>query len=118
MKIKFYCYPTCSTCKAAKKFLDTNNIEYDVIDIKKTPPTSSEIENYHQQSDRTMKQIFNTSGNSYRALNLKDTFDNYSDQEKYDLLSKDGMLIKRPILVTQQRAFFGFKPDEWQSILK
>ncbi len=117
MKVKLYCYPRCSTCKKSENYLKEKGISYEYIDIKKNPPTLTEISDFHQQSQLPIKRFFNTSGNSYRALNLSKTMDQYSETELYELLSKDGMLIKRPILIINEEfAGVGFKESEWDSL--
>lgn len=94
-----YQYPNCSTCKKALKELETLGVSVETIDIKKNPPTAEVIELWMKESSYTVKQFFNTSGQSYRALGLKDRIDNLSPAEAAQLLASDGMLIKRPILV-------------------
>ena len=112
MNIQFICYPRCSTCKDAQKFLNAKGIDFTTQDIKDNPPTKEALKHYHQLSGLPLKRLFNTSGNSYRELGLKDTFDSLTEDEAYELLSKDGMLIKRPIFVFEDKVYFGFKKDE------
>lgn len=113
MKTLFICYPKCSTCQKAKKFLLANEVEFEERDIKTETPSAKELKEYHLKSGLSLKQLFNTSGNSYRELGLKDTFDSLTPEEAYELLSKDGMLIKRPILVRGDKVNFGFKEEKW-----
>ena len=113
MKTLFICYPQCSTCQKAKKFLLTNEIEFEERNIKTETPSAQELKEYHLKSGLNLKQLFNTSGNSYRELGLKDTFDSLTPEEAYVLLAKDGMLIKRPILVHGDKVNFGFKEENW-----
>ena len=117
MSLKFYCYPNCSTCRNAHKYLQEKGIDVEMIDIKKTPPTAKELEAYHKQSGLDLKKFFNTSGNSYRELGLKDTFHQHMEHELYDMLSQDGMLIKRPILVGDDFVLVGFKPEQYDEVL-
>ncbi|OFI50046.1 arsenate reductase family protein [Floricoccus tropicus] len=95
----FYCYSKCSTCKKAKKQLDDAGIKYESIDLKENPPKADLILSWINESGLDKKKFFNTSGIKYRELGLKDKIDKMTDQEAADLLSTDGMLIKRPILL-------------------
>lgn len=95
----FYCYSKCSTCKKAKKQLDDAGIKYESIDLKENPPKADLILSWINESGLDKKKFFNTSGIKYRELELKDKIDEMTDQEAADLLSTDGMLIKRPILL-------------------
>lgn len=95
----FYQYPKCTTCKRAKKELDQLGLDYQAIDIKENPPQVSILRDLLENSDIKLKQLFNTSGNSYRQLGLKDKFDSLTVDQALELLAADGMLIKRPILV-------------------
>lgn len=109
MNIKFYGYPACSTVKKAQKYLEEKGAILEYINIKETPPSVEELITIHSESNLPLKRLFNTSGNSYKALNLKDTFDTYSDDQLYTLLSEDGMLIKRPIIIGTGFTLIGFK---------
>lgn len=95
----FYEYPKCSTCRAAKAELQALGLTFEAIDIKATPPTASQLKEWMEMTGLELKKYFNTSGNSYRALGLKDRFDQLSVEEALDLLAQDGMLIKRPLLI-------------------
>lgn len=117
MSIQFYCYPKCSTCAKARKFLEAHHIEVEEIHIKENPPKQSQLKEYHKKSDVKLKGMFNTSGESYRKYNLKENFDHMSQDAAYHLLSLDGMLIKRPILVLEDHVLFGFKEDQWKEKL-
>ena len=97
--ITFYHYPKCSTCKRAKAELDQMGVSYQAIDLKENPPSAQTLGELLASSDYKLKQLFNTSGNSYRALGLKDKFDTLTQEEALELLANDGMLIKRPLLV-------------------
>ncbi len=111
------CYPRCSTCKKAQVFLDEHKISYTYRDIKEENPTKEELRRFFEQSGLPIKRFFNTSGQLYRALNIKDKLPTLSDDEALDLLSRDGMLVKRPILVTEDRVLVGFRLAEWEEAL-
>ncbi|QVK17335.1 arsenate reductase family protein [Mycoplasmatota bacterium] len=114
---QFYCYTKCSTCKKAQKYLDERNIPYEIIDIKSAKFTNSDIKNFHQRSGKDIRKLFNTSGNVYKELKLKDKIKDMTIDECYDLLSTNGMLIKRPILVTDYKVYIGFKEDEYGALM-
>lgn len=97
--ILFYEYPKCSTCRAAKAELKSLGVTFEAIDIKATPPSSSQLKDWMQATGLDLKKYFNTSGNSYRELGLKDRFASLTEAEALDLLANDGMLIKRPLLI-------------------
>lgn len=111
--MKFICLKTCSTCKKAKKFLDDHKIAYDLIDIKTQNPSIDDLKKYQKLSGLKLKSFFNTSGQKYRDLNLKDRLDEMSDEEMLKLLESDGMLVKRPLLVGEDFCLVGFKEDKW-----
>ncbi len=111
-------YPKCSTCKKAKKWLDDNQFIYTDRDIKTENPTADELREWHKKSGMPLKRFFNTSGNLYKELGLKDKLLNMSEEEQYQLLATDGMLVKRPVLVTETKVFTGFKEDQWSELLK
>jgi transcriptional regulator, spx/mgsR family len=110
-------YPKCTTCKKAKKFLDDHGISYTDRDIKSENPTAEEIAAWYPQSGKKLERFFNTSGLVYRNNNYKDLLPTLSDDEKLALLATDGMLVKRPILVTDTVVLVGFKEDEWRAAL-
>ena len=112
--MEFIEYSKCSTCKKAKKFLDDNNIKYVDRAIKENTPTCEEISLWVNKFSIPIKKLFNTSGVKYRELNLKEKLDCMSDDEKIKLLSSDGMLIKRPLLVSDDVVLIGFKEKEWK----
>ncbi len=114
--IKFVCYPKCSTCKKAQSFLDDNGIKYEVRDIKTDNPTYEEIKSWYEKSGLPLKKFFNTSGLVYRSLNLKDKLDTMSEDEQLKLLATDGMLVKRPIAVTDNTVLVGFNADKWNAL--
>ena len=113
----FLCYPKCTTCQKAKKWLDEHNIEYTLRDIKIDNPTEAELRKWHELSGLPLKKFFNTSGNSYKALGLSKRLPEISEDEQFALLSNDGMLVKRPILVTSDKVLTGFKEEEWNAAL-
>ena len=117
MSVLFIEYPKCSTCQKAKKWLQENNIEFEDRHILEQTPTAQELEKWIKQSNKEIKSWFNTSGLKYRELNLKEKLPTISDEEKIELLTSDGMLIKRPILVIDNKVLVGFKPDEWKYTL-
>jgi len=110
-------YPKCSTCQKAKKWLNKNNIEIEDRHIVEEVPTKNELEKWIKLSGKEIKKWFNTSGLKYKELNLKEKLPNMSDKEKIELLSSNGMLIKRPILVTDNIVLIGFKQSEWEENL-
>lgn len=116
MKNIFIEYPKCSTCKNAKKWLEDNNIEFVYRNITEEIPTVKELTKWIERSGLDIKKWFNTSGLKYKELNLKDKLSNMSDKEKIELLSSDGMLIKRPVLVSDKGIFVGFKEDRWNAL--
>ncbi len=98
--MKLICYKRCTTCKSVEKMLDDKNISYELRDIKDENPTRDELKSWHEKTDYDIKRFFNTSGKIYREENLKDKLKEMTLDEKYDLLATDGMLVKRPILFT------------------
>jgi arsenate reductase len=106
-------YPKCTTCKKAKKWLDDNGISYTDRHIKEDNPTVDELKEWHRKSGLPLKRFFNTSGNLYKELQLKDKLPDMSEEEQYALLATDGMLVKRPIVVTEDVVLTGFKESEW-----
>lgn len=109
----FIQYPKCSTCKKAKKWLEENNIQFKERNIVIETPTAKELTQWIQKSGYDIKKWFNTSGLKYKELNLKDKLLNMTDKEKIELLASDGMLIKRPILITDKEILIGFKEEKW-----
>ena len=112
--IKFICYPRCTTCQKAKKWLDDNNVEYELRDIKLENPTREELKEWYKKSGLPLKKFFNTSGLLYKSLELKSKIPTMSEDEMLNLLSTDGMLVKRPILVSDTHVLVGFKEEEWK----
>ena len=114
MKYLFIEYPKCSTCQKAKKWLETNKIEFEDRHIIENTPTYEELEKWISQSNQDVKKFFNTSGLKYKELKLKEKLPNMSDSEKIELLASDGMLIKRPLLISDEAILIGFKEKEWE----
>ena len=114
--IKFICYPRCTTCQRAKVWLDSNNVEYELRDIKLDNPSRDELAEWYKMSGLSLKRFFNTSGLLYKSLGLKEKLADMSDEEMLDLLATDGMLVKRPILVGDGTVLVGFKEADWEKI--
>ena len=114
----FVNYPKCTTCTKAKKFLDANNIAYTSRHISEEQPTKEELALWAEKSGEDIKKFFNTSGKLYKEMNLKDRLKDMSYEEKLELLSTDGMLVKRPILVLEDKVLVGFKEEKWIEALK
>ena len=112
----FLCYPKCTTCQKAKTFLDEKGAEYHLRDIKLDNPTQEELTQWYRLSGLPLKKFFNTSGLVYKALSLKDKLATMTEEEQLALLATDGMLVKRPILVTEDAVRVGFRPAEWEKI--
>ena len=116
MKILFIEYPKCSTCQKAKKWLEQNNIEFDDRHILENNPTKEELKKWIKQSGYDIKKFFNTSGMKYKELNLKEKLPNMTDDEKIQILSTDGMLVKRPLIITDDLILVGFREKEWEQL--
>lgn len=114
----FVGYPKCSTSNKAQAWLDANNITYQFRHIKENNPTAQELKEWHEKSGLELKRFFNTSGLLYKEMKLKDRIPSMSDEEKYELLSSDGMLVKRPILIGDGFVLVGFKEAQWEEALK
>lgn len=110
-------YPKCTTCQKAKKWLDAQKVEYTDRHIKQENPTEEELKEWHKKSGLPLKRFFNTSGILYKEMGLKDKLASMSEEEQYALLATDGMLVKRPILVTEDSVLVGFKEKEWEERL-
>lgn len=111
-------YPKCTTCQKAKKWLQEQGVSFEERHIKEQNPTQEELKKWHERSGLDIKRFFNTSGMLYKEMKLKDRLPEMSLEEKYQLLSTDGMLVKRPILITKHGITTGFKPEEWEKLLK
>ncbi len=119
MENLFICYKKCSTCSRARKWLEENQIEFIERDIKEDNPTKEELTDWiSRREDLPIKRFFNTSGMKYRELNLKDKLEEMTQEEKIELLSTDGMLVKRPLLITEDSVLVAFKEEEWKDKLK
>ena len=116
MKALFICYPKCTTCKKAEKWLNEKGVTFDKRDISIDNPRVEELTDWHQKSGLPLKRFFNTSGQIYRNNGIKDRLPGMSDQDQYELLATDGMLVKRPILVCGDRVLVGFKEKEYEDL--
>ena len=115
--IKFICYPKCTTCQKAKKWLDDNKIEYAFRDIKEDNPSVEELTVWYKTSGLPLKNFFHPSGLLYKSMELKDKLPTMSEEEKLKLLATDGMLVKRPLVVGKEFVLVGFKESEWNEII-
>ena len=116
--LKIYCYPRCTTCQRATKYLDAKSVEYEYINIKENNPDKETLRLLWQKSGLELKKFFNTSGMLYRSMELKDKLPQMSDEEMIALLSTDGMLVKRPLLITESAVLVGFKETDWAKVLQ
>lgn len=114
MKTLFLEYPKCTTCKRAKKWLEENNIDFEDRHIVEQNPSKEELKEFYKKSGLTINKFFNTSGIKYRELGLKDVVKTASEEELLDILATDGMLVKRPLVITDDKVLVGFKEDKWQ----
>lgn len=118
MAVLFIEYPKCTTCKKAKKWLDEHGVEYADRHIVEDNPTAAELSEWHERSGLPLRRFFNTSGMKYRELGIKAKLDaGMTDEEAYALLATDGMLVKRPIIVTDNAVLTGFKEAAWEEVL-
>ena len=115
---KVYCYPRCTTCKKAIKWLDENGIEYEYKHIVEETPSKEDIKRYYKESGLPLKRFFNTSGNVYKEMNLKEKLAEMSENEQFEVLASNGMVLKRPLLVGKDFVLVGFKEAEWAEKLK
>ncbi len=111
-------YPKCTTCKKAKKWLDDNQLTYTDRHMKEENPTAEELKEWHKKSGLPLKKFFNTSGILYKEMSLKDKIPTMTEEEQYQLLATDGMLVKRPIIVDDETILVGFKEEAWEKALK
>ena len=114
---KVYCYSKCTTCKKALKWLEDNKIEHTVIDIKADHPDEDTLRALHKKSGLPLRKFFNTSGQLYREMELSKKLQDMSEDEMFGILASDGMLVKRPLLVTETAVIPGFKEDAWREAL-
>lgn len=117
MKPVILCYERCSTCKKALKWVSDMGYDVEVRPIKEERPTAEELRQWHERSGLPLKRFFNTSGNLYKEMKLKDRLPEMSEEEQYQLLATDGMLVKRPLLVAEKGVFPGFRQEQWEEIL-
>ena len=116
--IKFICYPKCTTCQRAQRWLDDNSVNYELRDIKTERPGRKELAEWNEKSGLPTRKFFNTSGLLYKSLDLKNKLPGMTEDEMLDLLATDGMLVKRPILVGEDFVLVGFKVEQWEKLLK
>ena len=112
--IKFICYPKCTTCQKAQKWLDESKIDYELRDIKLDNPTLDELTQWYKKSNLPLKKFFNTSGLLYKSLGLKDKLPTMTEDEMLALLASDGMLVKRPLLIGEDLVLVGFRESYWK----
>ena len=117
MSVLFLQYPPCTTCKKAKAWLNERGVDYQARHIKEENPTVEELKAWHEKSGLPLKKFFNTSGLAYKALGLKDRLPTMSEEEQYQLLASDGMLVKRPLVVGEDFVLVGFREAQWQEQL-
>lgn len=110
-------YPACSTCKRAKKWLEGNGVSFEGRHIKEQNPTAEELKDWHQKSGQPLKKFFNTSGQLYKSMGLKDKLSDMTEEEQYQLLAEDGMLVRRPLVIGEDYVLIGFKEAEWSEKL-
>lgn len=115
--IKVYCYSRCSTCKKALSWLDSNGYKYDLIDIKTQNPDEKTLRSLHKKTGLPLKKFFNTSGILYREMELSKKLPSMTEDQQFALLASDGMMVKRPLLVTDSAVIPGFKEDLWKEVL-
>lgn len=116
-KYLFICYPKCTTCQKAQKWLDSNGIAYELRNIKEQNPTADELNRWWEKSGVPVRKLFNTSGLLYKSLALKDKLPTMSETEQFALLASDGMLVKRPLLIADDKVLVGFKEKEWETLV-
>lgn len=118
MSVLFIEYPKCTACQKAKKWLDDAGVSYEDRHIKENNPTAEELRKWHKISGLPLKKFFNTSGLLYKSMALKDKLPSMSEDEQYELLATDGMLVKRPLIISEDFVLVGFKEAEWEARLK
>ena len=116
--LKFICYPKCTTCQKAKKWLDDNKIDYELRDIKQDKPSLTELTQWHRVSELPLRKFFNTSGLLYKSLELKDKLPAMTETQMLELLATDGMLVKRPLLIGDDFVLVGFRETTWEEKIK
>lgn len=118
LKVNLICYPKCGTCKKARAFLESKAIVFEERNIKEERPTAEELKKWISASGLPLKRFFNTSGQMYRELQVKDRLETMTEQEAIELLASDGMLVRRPLLIVGDRVLTGFKETEWESVFE
>lgn len=113
----FVCYPKCTTCQKAKKWLDDHNVEYELRNIKEENPNAEELKEWYKKSGLDIKKFFNTSGLLYKSMKLKEKLAEMSEDEKIELLASDGMLVKRPLLISDDKVLVGFREEAYEEIV-
>ncbi len=113
----FICYPKCSTCQKAKKWLDEHNVEYTERHIVENNPSYEELKAWYEKSGLALKKFFNTSGLLYKEMELKNKLTEMNEEEQLKLLATNGMLVKRPMIVDDDKVLVGFKESEWEGVL-
>ena len=116
--MNFVCYPKCTTCQKAKKWLDEKGIKYELRDIKENNPSYDELKKWYKASGQPLKKFFNTSGLLYKSMELKNKRPNMSEEEQLKLLATDGMLVKRPLLIKDNIVLIGFKEKDYEELFK
>lgn len=117
MSVLFVCYPKCTTCQKALKWLDAHGVDVTMRDIKQQNPTEEELRDWHRKSGLPLKRFFNTSGLLYKSMGLSKKLPELSEEEQFKLLASDGMLVKRPIAVSGDTVLVGFKEADWETLL-
>ena len=117
MSVLFVEYPKCTTCKKAKKWLEEHNVNFEDRDIKDKNPTAEELKTWYQKSGLPLKRFFNTSGLVYKSMQLKEKLPDMSEEEQLSLLATDGMLVKRPLLIKEDKVLVGFREAEWEKVI-
>lgn len=113
----YICYNKCTTCQKGKKWLEDHKLEFQVRDIKQNNPGYEELKSWYEKSEIPLKNFFNTSGLVYKAMNLKEKLAQMSEEEQLRLLATDGMLVKRPLIISDDKILIGFKEKQWLSLL-
>ncbi len=116
-QITVFQYPRCETCKKALRWLDQHSIDYEAVDIVHSPPPLDELQTIHSRSGLPVSKLFNTSGQSYRQGNVKEKLKSWSDVQALEALSRDGKLIKRPVILGEDFVLVGFKEAEYEEVL-
>lgn len=113
----FICYPKCTTCQKARKWLDENGLSYEVRDIKAQNPTYEELKSWHEKGGIPIRKLFNTSGMLYREMQLAKRLDDMDDEQQLRLLATDGMLVRRPLVISDDLVLVGFRQAQWEALL-